>query len=68
MQSKWLRNSFNEPSSSHIDNRKNIFLVLGEMPTNKGVGTAQKKFSINFIKANKQVSLSLHYNDDESGF
>ena len=40
----------NSPSS-HIDNRKNNFLVLDEGPTNdinSSIGEAEKKFSINF--------------------
>ena len=32
--------AFNEASSSHVDNRKYNFLVLGEGPTDDGVGTA----------------------------
>ena len=43
-------------SSSHTDNRKNIFLVLGEGSTqgiNDGTGVAEKKISFNFSKANK---------------
>ena len=40
----------NSPSS-HIDNRKNNFLVLDEGPTNdinSSIGEAEKRFSINF--------------------
>ena len=42
-------------SSSHADNRKNNFLVLGAGPTsgiNGSFGSPEKKFSINFSKAN----------------
>ena len=42
-------------SSSHTDNQKNNFLVLGEGPTdgiNDTTGAAEKRFSINFSKAN----------------
>ena len=38
-------------SSSHTDNQKNEFLVLGEGPTfgiNRSFGSPEKKFSINF--------------------
>ena len=41
-------------SSSHADNRKNNFLVLGEVDTfdiNGSFGAPEKKFSINFTKA-----------------
>ena len=54
--------------SSHIDNRKNNYLVLGERPTDDisgSVGTAEKKFSLNFSK--DKISL-LHYNVDSSFF
>ena len=56
-------------SSSHTDNRKNNFLVLGEGLTsgiNDSTGSAEKKFSINFSKANTKLCLSLHCNGDES--
>ena len=51
--------------SSHTDNGKSNFLMLGEVPTddmNGSVGTAEKKFSINFRK--EKFFLSLHYNGD----
>ena len=51
-------------SSSHADNCKNSFLVLGDDPTfgiNGSVGSAEIKFSINFSKAIKKFCLSLHY-------
>ena len=58
-------------SSSHADNCKNIFLVLGEEPTDgiiDSIGTAEKKFSINFTKAKTKFYLSLHYNGCKSFF
>ena len=42
--------------------------MLGEGPTddiNGSVGTAEKKFSINFSKAKTKYCLSLYYNVDE---
>ena len=42
-------------SLSHTNNRKYNFLVLGEGPTdgiNDRTGAAERKFSINFSKAN----------------
>ena len=56
-------------SSSHTDNRKNIFLMLGEGPTdhiNGSAGAAKQKFSTNFNKAKMKFSLSFHYNGDNS--
>ena len=53
-------------SSSHVDNCKNNFLVLGEGPTddiNGTIGTAEKKIGINFIKKKEK---NLLYNDDNS--
>ena len=53
-------------SSSHVDNCKNNFLVLGEGPTddiNGTIGTAEKKIGINFIKKKEKILL---YNDDNS--
>ena len=58
-------------SSSHADNCKNIFLVLGEEPTDgiiDSIGAAEKKFSINFTKAKTKFYLSLHYNGCKSFF
>ena len=49
--------------------RKNIFFALGEGPTftiNENFGSAHKKFSINFSKANTKLCLSLHHNADQS--
>ena len=51
-------------SSSHIDNPKNEFLILGEGVTfgiNGSFGAPERKFSINFTKANTKFCLSLHY-------
>ena len=54
-------------SSSHADNCKNSFLVLGEGPTISGCfGSTEKNFSITFSKANTKFCLSLHYNADNS--
>ena len=46
-----------------------IFLILGEGPSygiNGSFGSPEKKFSINFTKANTRFCLSLHYNGDNS--
>ena len=51
------------------DNLKNNFIVLGEDPTfgiNGSFGSSEKKFSINFSKANAIFYMSLHYNADNS--
>ena len=56
-------------SSSHSDNRKNNFLILGEGRTygiNRSFGSPEKNFSINFTKANTKFCLTLHYNADNS--
>ena len=56
-------------SSSHADNLKNNFLVLGEGDTfgiNGSFGAPEKKLSIHFSKANTKFCLSLHYNADKS--
>ena len=55
--------------SSHTDNYKNNFLVLGEGPTddnNGTVGVAEKNFSVNFNKAKTKFCLNLRYNCDSS--
>ena len=55
--------------SSHSDNRKNNFLILGEGPTygiNESFGSPEKKFSIKFTEANTKLCLSLPYNADNS--
>ena len=54
-------------SSSHVDNHKNNFSVLGEFWTygiNGSFGSAEKKFTINY--ATSKFSLRLHYNADNS--
>ena len=59
----------NNSSSSHTDNQKNDFLVLGRGPTfdiNGSFGSTEKKFSINFSKAKTKFCLSLHHNGDKS--
>ena len=53
-------------SSSHSDNHKNNFLILGEGPTYGSFGSTGKKFNINFTKANTKFCLSLHYHADNS--
>ena len=56
-------------SSSHADNLRNDFLILGEGDTfgiNGSFGAPEKKFRINFSKANTKFCLSLHYNGDNS--
>ena len=56
-------------SSCHADNGKSNFFVLVEGLThgiNRSFGSAEKKFSINFIKANTKFCLSLHYNAHNS--
>ena len=58
----------NSPSS-HADNRKNNVLVIGEGDTfgiNGSFGAPEKKFSINFSKADTKFCLSLHYNTDNT--
>ena len=56
-------------SSSHSGNRKNNLLMLGEGPNlgiNGKFGGPEKKFSIDFTKANKKFGLCLYYNADNS--
>ena len=56
-------------SSSHADNRKNIFLVLNEgsaFGINGSFGSPQRKASISFSKVTTKFCLSLHYNADNS--
>ena len=56
-------------SSSNSENHKNNFLILGEGPTfgiNGSLGSPEKKFNINFTKANTKFCLSLRYNADNS--
>ena len=50
---------------------QNYLSVLGEDPTfgiNGNFGSPDKKFSINFSKANKKFSLSLHFIADNNYF
>ena len=54
-------------SSSHADNLKNNFLVLGEGNTfriNGSFGAPEKRIRLNFGKAITKFCLSLHYNAD----
>ena len=56
-------------SSSHTDIRNYNFLILGENPTydiNGRFASLEKKFSIAFNIANTKLSLSLHYNANNS--
>ena len=56
-------------SSLHVGNRTNNVLILGLGPTfgiYGSFGLPEKKFSINFTKANTKFCLSLHYNADNS--
>ena len=55
--------------SSHSDNLKNNFLMLGKGPSfgiNGSFDSPDKKISINFSKGNTKFSLSLYYNADNS--
>ena len=55
--------------SSHSDNLKNNFSILGEGPSfgiNGSFGSPDKKISINFSKGSTKFSLSLYYNADNS--
>ena len=57
----------NNSSSSHYDNRKNNFLILGEVPRINGTfESPEKKFYINFSKANTKFCLRSHYNHNNS--
>ena len=56
-------------SSSHAHNCKNKFFVLRGGPTNHvngSAGAAEKKFSVDFSRAETKVCLSLHYNRENS--
>ena len=60
---------FDRSLSSHADNRKNNFLISGGSPTygiNGSSGSPEKRFSLNFTKANAMFCLSLHYNADDN--
>ena len=55
--------------SSHTDNLKNNFLILGEgsnFGINESFGSPEKMFSINFKKAKTKYCFILHYNGDNS--
>ena len=55
--------------ASQTDYRKNIFLAIGEGPTddiNGSIGTAEKKLSIKSSKAKTKLCLILHYISDSS--
>ena len=56
----------NNSCSSHTDNCINKFLVLGEGPGWGINGIFEKRFCINFSKANSKFSLNLHYSGDNS--
>ena len=54
-------------SSSHANNLKNKFLVLGELHTfgnNESFCAPEKKFSINFNESNTKYYFSFYYNAD----
>ena len=56
-------------SSSHSGNCKNDVLILGEGSTyviNGSFESPEKKFNIDFTKANTKFCLNLHYNADYS--
>ena len=56
-------------SSSHTDNRKNNFSILGEQDTfvtDGGFGAPEKRFSANFSKAKTNLCLGLNYNCNNS--
>ena len=57
-------------SSAHIDNKKKDILVLGIGPTQglEHTLTAEKMYSINFIRTKNKFCLSLHYNGANSYF
>ena len=52
-------------SSMHFDNKKKDILILGICPTqgwHDNMLWAETKYSINFLRLNKNFCLSLHYN------
>ena len=54
-------------SSSHTDNLKNDFLILGEGETfgiNGSFSAPKKNFNITFSNGKTKFCLSLHYNSD----
>ena len=59
----------NYRSSTHSNNHKNNYLILGEGPTysiNGSFGSPEEKWSITFTKSNTKFCLSLHNNADNS--
>ena len=56
-------------SSVHVDNKRKDILILEKGPT-QGLGepllSAEKMYSINFIKVNTKFCLNLHYNGADS--
>ena len=55
--------SADNSSSSHSDNRKNNFVILGEGPAfgiHGKFASSEKKFNINFTKRIAKLCLSLH--------
>ena len=55
-------------SSTKIDNRKKDILILGFGPTQglEHTLSSEKTYAINFTESNKQFSLSLYYNGENS--
>ena len=55
-------------SSTHVDNKKKVILVLGKGPTQglEHALTAEKMYSITFTVTKKKFCLSLHYNGANS--
>ena len=56
-------------SSSHSDNRKNNFLILGEVPTygiNGSLMHQKKKLILTSVTTTQKFCLSLHYSGDNS--
>ena len=51
-------------SSTHIDNKKKVILLLGRGPTQglESTLTAEKMYSFNFTVTKRKFCLSLHYN------
>ena len=67
--SSWSFSNGTARKSSHVDNHKNNFLILGLGPTygiNGISGSAEKNFSVNFTKSNTKFCQSLHYNANNS--
>ena len=49
-------------SSSHIDNKQEDILILGEGPTQGHTLTPEKLYSVSFTEHNKKLCLSMYYN------